>query len=518
MTIEQHPILQIRGLSKSFGGARALNEVSLTIRPGEVHGLLGENGSGKSTLIKVLAGFHEPDQGEVWVNGVRVTLPLVPGESQRLGCEFVHQDLGLVSSLTVTENLFMQEVASARSRLFMSWSAAHRRARDVFAQYSLDIDPAAIVAEIRPVERAMLAIVRALQGLKQHAAGVPTLLILDEPTVFLPAEEVRQLFALVRQIVAQGSGVLFVSHDLDEVKDIADRVTVFRDGRFAGEASTEGITTDELVRLIVGHDLHESGRSTTGRQVDGPAAVRVDGLSTKRLKSVSLSIPNGEILGLTGLVGSGYEDVVYALFGTGAVTAGSLEVAGQRARLDRFTPRAAMRHSIALVPGDRQRLGSLAELSVAENINLLVLDQFTTAGRLRYDDLKANANNLLKKFDVRPQRGDIAYGSLSGGNQQKALMAKWLQTKPRLLLLDEPTQGVDVGARQQIWSAIREASQAATIICASSDHEQLAALCDRVGVIARGRLAGFLRGDQLTKDNLTEFCLRGTSEGALPPS
>lgn len=510
------PILQIRELSKSFGGAQALDRVSLTIRPGEVHALLGENGSGKSTLIKILAGFHAPEAGQVTVNGSEVKLPLSPGESQQLGFEFVHQDLGLVASLTVTENLFIEDIAHPRSRIFMSWSAARIRAKKIFASYSLDIDPKAVVADLRPVERAMLAIVRAMEGLTHHAPDAPTLLILDEPTVFLPAQEVRQLFDFARTIVGKGSSVLFVSHDLDEVKEIADRVTVLRDGRLVGETSTADITTEDLVRLIVGGDLKDRSPMLSSRVHSGSVLLEVEGLTTGRVTDVNLEVHSGEILGLTGLVGSGYEDVIYALFGAVEVTAGRMLLAGTSSDLCRFTPQRALESSIALVPGDRQRLGSVADLSVAENINLLVLNRFSCRGRLRYDDLDANASSLLSKFDVRPPRGDIAYASLSGGNQQKVLIAKWLQTDPRLLLLDEPTQGVDVGARQQIWDAIRDASKSASIICASSDHEQLAALCDRVGVFVRGGLMGFLGGPELTKERLTEFCLRGTLADAGP--
>jgi len=508
------PVLQVSNLSKSFGGAKALNGVNLTVRPGQVHGLLGENGSGKSTLIKVLAGFHVPDEGEVQVNGKDVHLPILPGESQKLGFEFVHQNLGLVDSMSVTENLFMQEIARPDSGFYMSWAAAERRAREVFSRYSLKIDPSLAVEQIRPVERAMLAIARAMEGLSRHAPGVATLLVLDEPTVFLPAQEIRQLFGLVRQITSHGSSVLFVSHDLEEVKQIADAVTVLRDGRVAGETETSKTTTDQLIRLIIGHDL-ESVSPTDDRPEAKPALVEVRELSTPRVADVSFDVGVGEILGLTGLVGSGYDDVLYALFGALKVNSGRMRLSDSSIDLVTLTPQRAMRHAIALVPGDRQRLGSVSDLTVAENVNLLVLDRFSRGGRLRHRKLSSNALELLQEFDVRPRRADIPYESLSGGNQQKALMAKWLQIGPQLLLLDEPTQGVDVGARQQIWRAVRAASASASIICASSDHEQLAGLCDRVGVVARGRLVGFLSGADLTKERIADFCLRSAVENVV---
>lgn len=509
------PVLQTRHLSKSFGGARALDGVSLTVQPGEVHGLLGENGSGKSTLIKVLAGFHSPDQGEVMVNGQEVNLPLLPGESQRLGFEFVHQDLGLVPSLSVAENLFMEEIAHPQNSLFMSWPVAQRRAREIFSRYGLAIDPTAPVEAIRPVEGALLAIVRAMEGLSRYALDVPTLLVLDEPTVFLPEQEISFLFGFVRKIASSGSSVLFVSHDLDEVMQITDSITVLRDGRVAGEVATRDTSTHELVRLIIGRDLKPGSPRDTLQREDFPAMFEVHELSTRRLSNVSLNVGVGEIVGLTGLVGSGYDDVLYALFGAVTADAGWMQINDTTVELRSLNPRGAMKHGIALVPGDRQRLGSLPDLTVAENINVLALDRFGSRVRVRPQALRSSVSTLLEEFDVRPRQADIAYGSLSGGNQQKALMAKWFQIGPRLLLLDEPTQGVDVGARQQIWDVIKRTSSTTSTICASADYEQLAGLCHRVGVVARGRLIGFLGGAELTKDRLAEFCLRSSAETSV---
>lgn len=507
-------LLEFRGLTKSFGGALALDQVDLTVLPGEVHGLLGENGSGKSTLIKILAGYHAPDEGTLAVAGRAVNLPLRPGEYRHLGFEFVHQDLSLVNSLTVVENLFMNEIAEPKNSVFFSWRQAVQEAARIFQRYGLTINPRVRVEEIRPVERAMVAIVRALEGL---GAGNPdlqggTLLVLDEPTVFLPRHEVSILFEFIRNVAKTGSSVLFVSHDLDEVRRITDRVTVLRDGRVAGTVITADTSHQQLVRLIIGRDLEDAGDGDRGSASEGRVVLEVRNLTTEWLSDVSFDLHEGEVLGLTGLVGSGFEDVPYALCGAIPSTEGTIVLEEAEFRVVDMTPHRALAHRMALVPADRPRNGSVASLSAAENINMPVLGRYFRRLRLHRRELGRNAQTMMKSFDVRPVRPDLEYGSFSGGNQQKAMMAKWHQIAPRVLLLHEPTQGVDVGARQQIFNLIRGAATTTATICASSDYEQLASICDRVAVITNGRVAGFLSGAQLTKDQIADFCLRGSIE------
>jgi len=512
------PLLKITGLTKIFGGQIALNEVDLVVEPGEVHGLLGENGSGKSTLIKILSGFHEPNAGELEVNGQAIRLPLLPGEYRDLGFEFVHQDLGLVPSLTVTENLFMGEVVASHAGFF-SWRAARVRAQAVFDEYNVDIDPGANVEHIRPVQRAILAIIRAIEGLKEldksnADARKPNLLVLDEPTVFLPKQEVGILFDLVRGIVSSGSSVLFVSHDLDEVRQITDRITVLRDGRSMGTIDTEGATKRDLVKLIVGHDLERIEPTPPQELAGRPAVVSVEGLSSSLARDISFQLHEGEILGLAGLVGSGYEDAVYSLFGSDKTARGRFVLDGCEVDFAKHNPYAAKEMGLALVPADRKRDGSVADLSVAENINVTVLDRFFSGGRLRHGKLRDNARQLLKDFDVRPPIPTMDYGSFSGGNQQKAMMAKWQQITPKVLLLHEPTQGVDVGAREQIYQIIRGNLDTTAVLCASSDYEELATLCHRVAIVVRGRLVGYLSGTDVTHSKIADMCMSYEEEGS----
>jgi ribose transport system ATP-binding protein len=510
------PALALHGLSKGFGGVRALDGVSLEVLPGEVHGLLGENGSGKSTLVKILAGFHAPDEGELEVRGEPVRLPLAPGQFRRLGMSFVHQDLGLVPTLSVTENLRVGELAQSRGKPFISWRRRRREARETFARYGIRVEPGRAIADLRPVERALVAIVRAVEEMREVDPG-RGLLVLDEPTVFLPRADVDQLFALVRQITAGGASVLFVSHDLDEVHEITDRVTVLRDGRVVGTVVTSQAAEGQMVEMIVGRRLaafSAEHHDLTARAAD----VSVRGLSGRGVREVSLDLHRGEVLGITGLVGSGFEEVPYLLYGAARAATGTLAMDAGTFRLPSMSPHLALAAGMALLPGDRQRDGSVGTLSVTDNVTLPVLPRFRGGVGLRRGAMLREARRLMADFDVRPPQPRLDYGSLSGGNQQKALLAKWLQTSPRLLLLHEPTQGVDVGARQQIFSTIRAAAaEGACILCASSDYEQLAAICDRVLVFGRGRVVRQLVGGEVTKDRITEQCYASMAAVAAAP-
>ena len=499
------PRLELRDLSKSFGGTQALRGVDLSLIPGEVHGLLGENGSGKSTLIKILAGFHDPDSGELLIDGEVVRLPLGPGQFRELGLSFVHQDLGLIESLSVLENLRMAEIASSRSRFGISWRRERKRARETFERYGMRIDPTAIVGGLKPVERALLAIVRAIEEIRAVGVG-RGVLVLDEPTVFLPREGIEVLFALVRDVAASGATVLFVSHDLDEVREITDRVTVLRDGALVGTVDTAETSETTFVEMIIGRQLAKLVDVVHADLTERQVGVAVQGLSGSIVRDVSFQLHDGEIVGLTGLIGSGFEEVAHLLYGARSARAGRLVLDGEVTDLTRLTPPAATRSGIALIPADRKTDGSVGSLPVVENLALAVLDRYFNGLSLERRRMRRETGALLHEFDVRPNDPSLPYGALSGGNQQKALLAKWFQTEPRLLLLDEPTQGVDVGARQQIFGLIRTAveERGMHVLCASSDYEQLSLLCDRVIVFGRGRVWRELVGDDLTKERIIE--------------
>ncbi|MGH7119057.1 MAG: sugar ABC transporter ATP-binding protein [Acetobacteraceae bacterium] len=504
------PTLSITGLSKTFSGVKVLDDVSLTIAPGEVYGLLGQNGSGKSTLIKILAGFYEPDNGgSVSIAGRPVELPVPPGGAARLGMSFVHQNLGLLPSLTVLENFLIADIA-AQNSWSINWQSEAARVRDLFSQYHLALDPASTVSTLGAVQRALLAIVRAFDGLNRRspATGHHGLLILDEPTPFLPSQEVGELFRLIHEIAAQGASIIFVSHDIDEVLEITHRGTVLRDGRVAGVFRTATVSKDEIVQMIVGRHIDLDVRPVTSVRSTAPW-VTVRNLSGDIVRDFSIALCHGEIVGLTGLIGSGYDEVLSLLYGASHARRGTLLIDGKAIDAATLSPTRAIDAGCIFIPGDRVNAGAVATLSVIENVSLPVLGRVTSQWAIDGIRLRDNARGLMTRFAVRPPNPSLPFGHFSGGNQQKVLLAKWLQLAPRLILLDEPTQGVDVGAREQVFDAVREMAESrASIVCASSDYEQLTRLADRVIVFGRGRATLELRGEEISKAGIAEACYR----------
>ncbi len=508
--VEVVSALDAEHISKSFGGTRALDHAAITVLRPEIHGLAGENGSGKSTLIKILAGYHAPDPGGSLAIGSRpAKLPLGPGEARKLGLRFVHQELGLIPSLSVVENLRLEELAAARRR-HISWPRERRRASDTFARFGVDLDPRATVCDLRPAERAQLATMRALAGMPVGGEGKhrpAEVLVLDETTAYLSGPEHERFLALVRAIAADGVSVLFVSHDLGEIRLISDRVTVLRDGRNVGTLATNAVQTHELVELVIGHRLTPLGaRQPKGHRMRGARAISVTGLAGDVVRNVSITLHPGDVVGLTGTPGSGFEEIPYLLFGARRCRAGRLTL-DRGHDLTTMTPRRALRAGVALLPGDRQRDGTAGSLSVEANVTLPILDRHVRGLRLRRRHLLDYTTRLLSDYGVRPGEPGVAIDTLSGGNRQKVLLAKWLQLEPALLLLHEPTRGVDVGARQEIVARLRELTDAGVaILCASGDHEELATLCDRLLIFSGDGPLRELNADEITRERIAAEC------------
>lgn len=507
------PALLAEHISKTFGGERALDDVAFSVAPGEVHGLLGQNGSGKSTLIKVLSGFHHPDPGgHLKIYGNDVPLPVSVRSFRSLGLSFVHQHLGLVPNLTVLENLVVGDLATKQSA-FLNWPELRRKALETFARFDLRLDPQKPVAELPQVERALLAIVRAFEDIRaEHEEhGVPGILFLDEPTPFLPKEGVEQLFTLVRGIVREGASVIFVSHDVDEVMEITTRATVLRDGRVAGTLVTDGATKDEFISMIIGRKV-EPYQAVPQDFSAKAADISIENLSGGALGPTSLGLHKGEVVGLTGLIGSGFDEIPYLLFGARQASSGQVKIGDEVVDVVSTRPKDAIDRGLALLPADRLGAAGVGELTITDNMTLPVLADLRAWFGLDRPGMRNRAQTLGAEYDVRPNAPVMKLASLSGGNQQKVLLAKWLQTKPALLLLDEPTQGVDVGARQQVFGAIAQASeQGSAVICASTDYEQLSQICDRVFIFARGQIVQELRGADVTKDRIAEQTLLSLS-------
>jgi len=534
------PAVQVRGITKDFGSNRALDNVDLRIGHGEVLGLLGQNGSGKSTLVKVLAGVYDPEPGgRLFVGGEEVALPLAPGQASQIGLSFVYQNLALAPGLSVLENLTLGERIGGGLSAWepINWIAEHRKGAAALARYDVRLDLDRRTGELAPVDQARLAIVRAAEDLRRYRTRGGfrhSVLVLDEPTVFLPEAEVDRLFDLIGTVVAEGAAVLFISHDLAAVRAITDRVVVLRDGRVVGEEVTSDIREENLVDLIVGtpagavEGAAETAPAEDEQAValtlaamesvgDTPAAgenVAVGQLTDERLRGLSFEIAAGEILGVAGLIGSGAEDLPYLLFGARPAGFGTLRLGAETMDVAGLSPQRSVRERIALVPADRAVQGLSQPLTLWENIVMLVEDEHYRRGVFRRGELVTLAREAISRFLIRPPRAHNVMSTFSGGNQQKALLAKWLLARPRLLLLHEPTQGVDVGARRDIYRFVKSAAALhhMAVLWVTTEFGELAEVCDRVIVITQGRHTATLAGEALTEEAISAAALRQTRE------
>lgn len=500
--------LYVKDISKTFGSNRALDHVNLVIMPGEIMGLLGKNGCGKSTLIKILSGFHEPDKGgEIYVNGEKVKLPIQPGEFTKYGMSFVHQDLGLVDSLTVAENWILSDIATT-NKAWIEWKMYYDDIRQTFQQYDLNIDPKVQVSMLSPVQKAMFAILRAVVNLHSQLDSGRGLLVLDEPTVFLPRTEVNILFRLVRSIANEGISVMFVSHDLDEVMALTDSFTILRDGRNVGTGTTALTDKSHVIEMILGETLqeyHVEDRSGSGPA--GEPVLTASDISGNVIHDVSFQAFPGEVLGITGLAGSGFEELPYLIYGDVDDAKGSIQFKGEKINLQHYSPRKAVTDGMALIPADRKNKGGVMNLRVDENIMMQSMYRFRPK-RLEHKKMRKRAEELIEEYTVYPSQVDLDFGMLSGGNQQKVLLAKWIQENPKLLILHEPTQGIDIGARQAIYHLIEDTvdKTGMTVLCSSSDYEQLEQICDRVLILVKGQIIEELKGNEISKERITQYC------------
>ncbi|MEU6750541.1 sugar ABC transporter ATP-binding protein [Spirillospora sp. NPDC046719] len=491
-TRDPRPVsLRAGHVSKTFGGTRVLSDFDFDVRAGEVHALIGQNGSGKSTFLKILSGYQSFDRGgELELAG----RPLAGHGTRSKGMSFVHQDLGLVESATVLENLV---AGSPRGRKgLIAWKQERQHALRSITRFGMSLDPDALVANLRQVDRAMLAIMRATDELREVPGGV---LVLDEPTAYLPRDGIERLLGMIRRLAAEGLAVIFVTHHLDEVLAVADRVSVLRDGRLVGRSTVAGLTEDDLVGMMIGTSL--DGRYPATDRVPGEPVLEVAGMRQgDDGEPFDLVLRDGEIVGVTGLVGAGWEEVPYRLFGAVGGVTGTVRVAGRAYDLKRMTPRRSAAAGVALLPANRVRDSAVADLSVTDNMTVLSLRKHRTPFGVSVRAKRNAAERDIALYDVRPANPDALLGTLSGGNQQKALLAKWFAMDPRVMLLHEPTQGVDVGARRQILEQIQlAAARGIGVLLVSAEHEDLAHICDRVLVFRGGRAAEGLSGDRLTE-------------------
>ena len=493
--------LDICEVSKDFAGQRALDRVNLTIRRGEIHALLGANGSGKSTLIKVLAGVYRPESGSVVrVHGENLELGS-PRASHAAGFRFIHQDLGLVDELDVAENLVLG--TTTHNTFWLSSREEWSRASAALRKHGVDIDPRRLVASLRPSEKSMVAIIRAVED-GFEGGGI---LVLDEPTAALPSEEVRHLMKLVRRLRDQGASILYVTHRLQEVFAIADTVTVLRDGGLVGTKPIDQVRGGRLVEMILGHTL-EAYRPPE-RASRAEPVLNVERLTGEGVADVSFTVHAGEVLGLTGLIGSGHESVLGMIFGAAPASTGIIRA--RRRALNKVTPKTALAAGIAYAPADRRTRGAMAEWTVRENLTLPALKPRGFTHRFSHRAESADALNWLRRLQVTPLDSEARFASLSGGNQQKVVIGRWLRCAPEVFLLDEPTIGVDAGAKVVIYRELRNAADAgAGVVIASSDAEELATVCSRVLIFGNGRIVEG-RSAPLSPDDIVVACMQAAS-------
>jgi ribose transport system ATP-binding protein len=502
------PALALAGVTKTFGPARVLDGVGIDLRRGEVHGLVGQNGSGKSTLIKVLSGFHRADAGHVEIGGERHALPLSVRQLDALGIAFVHQDLGLVDNASVADNIRVGRFARGRVSRLIRRRAEAEAAAATLARLGVTVDVWQPAGALSPADRAIVAIARALQG---HPEG-GGILVFDESTQSLPPEVLAGFYATVRELAAKGTAILLVSHQLDEVLALADRVTVLKDGRVvASGLPAAGTSRRELTRLMLGRDadtraLHDAVPATPGATV-----LSARSLSGRFARGIDLDLRAGEVVGVAGVTGSGHDELPLLLSGalSGTGVGGSVTVGDRRLDVRRAQVSDFVRAGVALVPQGRATHGLALGLSVLDNLSIPRVRQRSGRWRLtrrwQAEELRWVADTL----GLTPRRGDLPAAALSGGNQQKLQIGKWLVASPAVLVLHEPTQAVDVGARRDILRVVRQAAAGgAAVLVVSIDAEDLATVCDRVLVLERGRVARELPGP-LTDSSILNAVFHG---------
>jgi ribose transport system ATP-binding protein len=470
--------LIVRGVSKRFGATQALDRIDLDVRPGEVVALLGENGAGKSTLSNIIAGAFAPDTGAMEWQG-RPYAPAEPGDAIAAGIGMIHQELRLLPDLTVAENVFVGRWPMRAGKV--DRAQMHERASVQLRRLGLDIEPTTPVRALRVAAQQQVEIAKAL-------TLDARLLLLDEPTAALGAEETEHLFGVIDQLRAEGVSFVYVSHRLEEIARIADRVVVLRDGRWVASHDTAQVPVAQLIEDMVGRNL-ERLFPDTGAPTGGEV-LRVEGLSGEGFHDVSFSVREGEVLGIAGIVGAGRTELVRAIAGADPVAAGSVLVDGRPLALG--DPAAAIRAGVALVPEDRKAEGIVLDLPIADNVALCNLDRLSDAGWVKPARVRSVAERAIAKLGVKGAP-EHAVRSLSGGNQQKVVIAKWLERQPRVIILDEPTRGIDMGARAAIYEVIAELARAGmAVIIVSSELEEVLGLSHRVMVLSRGRQRGIL--------------------------
>ncbi len=485
------PILSLNGIVKDFPGVRALSEVSIDLFAGEVTALVGENGAGKSTMVKVLTGIYQPDAGQIKLNGSPVKLA-TPNDAARAGITAIHQETVLFDELSVAENIYIGHAPRTRTGL-IDWNAMNANASKLLERIGASIDPTTVLKDLGIASKHLVAIARAL-------SIDASVVIMDEPTAALSHKEIEELYQLVEQLKSDGKAILFISHKFDEIFRIADRYTVFRDGELVGNGLIENSNAAELVQLMVGRSLESVYPQRTGEL--GETILRVDGYShPTEFDDISVTLNRGEVLGLYGLVGAGRSECMQAIFGITRPSKGNLFIDGKQ--ITPKSPADAIAQGLVYVPEDRGKQGAITDLSIVSNIALPSLNTTSNKGFVRMAREYALARQYTARLELKAAALDQHVGELSGGNQQKVVIAKWLATQPAVIILDEPTKGVDIGSKAAVHAFMRElASQGLAIIMVSSEIPEIIGMSDRIIVMREGRQVAEFNQQQASPENL----------------
>lgn len=498
---ESTPVLEMKGISKRFAGVRALQSVGLEVNRGEIVALIGENGAGKSTLMKVLGGVHQPDEGEIRVNGRPLVIRGVK-DAINAGISFIHQELNVVDNLDVAGNVYLgREPLWGGPLRWVDRAKMERDTQPFLDQLGLAISSATPLEQLSLAQQQMVEIAKAL-SLKSQ------ILIMDEPTSSLTLAETDRLIAVTKELSASGVSVIYISHRLSEVKELADRVVALRDGQNAGGLAKDEISHERMVKLMVGRDLEKIAHAD--QSADKPVRFSVRGLRTRRYpeREVSFDIKAGEILGMAGLVGAGRSETAQAVFGVDPLLAGNLTLDNQTIIIR--SAQDAIRQGIYLAPEDRRRSGVIVDMSIRDNVTLPALSQYAVAGLVQRGREEEAAEKSSRSLSVKAPSVDFLVRNLSGGNQQKVVLAKWLSLGPKVLIFDEPTRGIDVGAKAEIYELMRRlASEGVAVWMISSDMEEVLGLSDRVAVMHEGRITGILDRSELSEEAVMELAVGG---------
>ncbi len=484
-------LVSLEGITKSYPGVMALRDARFSLRAGEVHALMGENGAGKSTLMRVLSGVIQPDKGDVFVNGKPVIIH-GPRVAQELGISIIHQELNLMNQLSVAQNIFIGREPRKAFGIFVDDVKQNADAQALFQHMKIDIDPVAEVGTLTVAKQQLVEIAKAISFNSK-------VLIMDEPTSALNDAEVKHLFRIIAEFKAQGVGIIYITHKMDEVKKIADRVTVMRDGQTIETLPAAHTPISKIISLMVGRELGDAGR-VEGKG-GGEEALRVDGLNQgTTICDVSFSLNKGEILGFAGLMGAGRTEVARAIFGADPISSGEIYVHGKRVKI--ASPTDAVRHGIAYLSEDRKRFGLVTPMTVADNITMASWRRFISRiGMMKDSVMRSLAQDYALKLQIKTPTVEQETRLLSGGNQQKVVIAKWLLRDCDILIFDEPTRGIDVGAKAEIYKLLqRLADQGKAIVVISSELPEVLRLSHRIIVMCEGRITGELEGKSATQE------------------